>query len=122
MNADGKARVAPVANLEGWCNFDAHSSECDADHARIRAELETEIHPAHPFYRRRLEVVAHALGCDDVLCTHVDEPGRYSVLHLTWGGRACGVVASRLRSFAARSPRGSGSCEALQLSRPRLPG
>ncbi|MCA8022463.1 hypothetical protein [Burkholderia metallica] len=87
MNADGKARVAPVANLEGWCNFDARSPECDTDHARIQAELETEIHPAHPFYRRRLEVVAHALGCDDVLCTHVDEPGRYSVLHLTWGGR-----------------------------------
>jgi len=70
-----------------WCNFNSSHPECDVEHAKIQAELEIEIHPEHPFYGRKLKVIAHAMGNDDVLCTHVDDPKRYSVLHLTWAGR-----------------------------------
>ncbi|OXJ28393.1 hypothetical protein CFB82_32830 [Burkholderia sp. HI2714] len=87
MTSDSETKPDQAPDADGWCRFDDPSRECDTHHARIQAELEIEIHPEHPFYRRNLKVIAHALGCDDVICTHVDEPGRYSVLHLTWGGR-----------------------------------
>lgn len=87
MTSDSETKPDQAPGADGWCRFDDPSRECDTHHARIQAELEIEIHPEHPFYRRNLKVIAHALGCDDVICTHVDEPGRYSVLHLTWGGR-----------------------------------
>lgn len=76
-----------LALPDDWCEFAHPDSKCDCDHARIQAELEVELHPYHPFYGRKLRVIAHATGTDDVLCTHSDESGRYSIIHLTWGGR-----------------------------------
>ena len=38
-----------------------------------------------PFFR--VEVVAHREGTDDILCRHLDELSRFTVVHLTWLGR-----------------------------------
>ena len=73
---------------EDWCEFARPQSKCDFDHARVQAELEIELHPAHPFHGCKLKVIAHAIGNDDVLCANPEEPGRYSIIHLTWRGGA----------------------------------
>ncbi|MGC3023589.1 hypothetical protein ACPUER_00280 [Burkholderia sp. DN3021] len=73
---------------EDWCEFARPHSECDFDHERMQAELETELHSSHPFHGYKLKVIAHATGNDDVLCAHTEESGRYSIIHLTWRGGA----------------------------------
>ncbi|MFE9458952.1 hypothetical protein [Streptomyces californicus] len=78
-----------VAELgDDWCDVTADRAEdCDLDHLALAAELSTEVHPAHPFFGTALEVIAHRLSNDDVLCRHRANPSRYSVLHLTWSHR-----------------------------------
>lgn len=73
---------------EDWCEFSRPHLECDFDHTRMQAELEIELHPGHPFHGYKLKVIAHAISNDDVLCAHTEESGRYSIIHLTWRGRA----------------------------------
>jgi hypothetical protein len=42
----------------------------------------------HLIYSRDVEVVAHRDGAtDDILVRQVDEPERYTVIHLTWAGQ-----------------------------------
>ncbi|MBD3550752.1 hypothetical protein [Streptomyces sp. SP18CM02] len=78
-----------VAELgDDWCDVTADRAEdCDLDHLALAAELSTEVHPAHPFFGTALEVIAHRLTDDDVLCRHRATPSRYSILHLTWSHR-----------------------------------
>ncbi|MYW76524.1 hypothetical protein GTY38_00065 [Streptomyces sp. SID8369] len=78
-----------VAELgDDWCDVTADRAEdCDLDHLALAAELSTEVHPAHPFFGTALEVIAHRLTNDDVLCRHRASPSRYSILHLTWSHR-----------------------------------
>ncbi|WP_420168162.1 hypothetical protein [Streptomyces violaceoruber] len=78
-----------VAELsDDWCDVTADRAEdCDLDHLALAAELSTEVHPAHPFFGTALEVIAHRLTNDDVLCRHHATPSRYSILHLTWSHR-----------------------------------
>ncbi|MBD2828812.1 hypothetical protein ACFVAO_07500 [Streptomyces californicus] len=78
-----------VAELgDDWCDVTADRAEdCDLDHLALAAELSTEVHPAHPFFGTALEVIAHRLTNDDVLCRHRATPSRYSILHLTWSHR-----------------------------------
>ncbi|MFF8742995.1 hypothetical protein [Streptomyces californicus] len=78
-----------VAKLgDDWCDVTADRAEdCDLDHLALAAELSTEVHPAHPFFGTALEVIAHRLSNDDVLCRHRATPSRYSILHLTWSHR-----------------------------------
>ncbi|ARF63442.1 hypothetical protein B1H20_20220 [Streptomyces violaceoruber] len=73
---------------DDWCDVTADRAEdCDLDHLALAAELSTEVHPAHPFFGTALEVIAHRLTNDDVLCRHRATPSRYSILHLTWSHR-----------------------------------
>ena len=55
--------------------------------ASLLAELHRELPPGHPLYGRRVEVFAARVGDDDTLFRHLDEPGRFTVVHLTWLGR-----------------------------------
>lgn len=47
-----------------------------------------EVSAGHPLFEVALEVVAHDVAFDDVLCRHVEDPERFTELHLTWAGRA----------------------------------
>ncbi len=55
--------------------------------ASILAEFHREMTPGHLLHGRRVELLAAREGNDDVLFGHVDEPGRFTVIHLTWCGR-----------------------------------
>ncbi len=66
---------------EGWF-------ESDTDRATaLLAELKREVPPGHVLRGARVSVVAHRDGTDDILCRHVDDPSRFTVVHLTWLGR-----------------------------------
>ncbi|MFH8881187.1 hypothetical protein [Streptomyces californicus] len=83
-----KETRAVVELGDDWCDVTADRAEdCDLDHLALAAELSTEVHPAHPFFGTALDVIAHRLTNDDVLCRHRATPSRYSVLHLTWSHR-----------------------------------
>jgi hypothetical protein len=66
---------------DGWFASDPERA------VSLLAELEREVGLGHPLHRARLSVVAHREGTDDVLCRHVDDPSRFTVIHLTWLGR-----------------------------------
>jgi hypothetical protein len=55
--------------------------------ASLDAELQRELPPGHPLYGCRVEVFAAREGDDDTLLRHLDDPGRFTVVHLTWLGR-----------------------------------
>ncbi|QDT16057.1 hypothetical protein [Alienimonas californiensis] len=63
---------------EGWYA----SNERHA--ARLYNELQLELPPGHVLYGKPVEIVAHREGTDDVLCRHKQEPGRFTVIHLSW--------------------------------------
>ena len=66
----------------GW--FPTSETESKA----LQAELQKELPPGHLLFGKDVEVVAHRDGAtDDILVRHVGEPGRYTVIHLTWAGR-----------------------------------
>jgi hypothetical protein len=50
----------------------------------FHAELQRELPPDHLLYGRAVEVIAYREDRDDVLFRHVDEPDRFTVIHLTW--------------------------------------
>jgi hypothetical protein len=55
--------------------------------AALDAEFRRELPPGHLLHGRRVELVAAREGTDDVLFRHPHEPGRLTVVHLTWLGR-----------------------------------
>jgi hypothetical protein len=76
---DGGDRPVPLPL--GWVQPDPKWS------AALEAEFRRELPPGHLLYGRRVELVAAREGTDDVLFGHPDEPGRFTVVHLTWLGR-----------------------------------
>lgn len=63
---------------DGWFLSDP------AQAAKFHAELSRELPPGHMLYRVPVEVVAHREGTDDILCWHVENNERLTVIHLTW--------------------------------------
>lgn len=53
---------------------------------KVLAERERELSPNHALAGVDLEVVARREANDDVLFRRLDQPGRVSVVHLTWRG------------------------------------
>src|ERR1700685_1451945 len=67
---------------EGWFSADPEQAK------RLLDELQRELRPGHVLYGVRLETFAHRDDAtDDVLFRHVDEPTRFTNVHLTWLGR-----------------------------------
>jgi hypothetical protein len=66
---------------EGWLRTGAD------DQAMFFRELTREIIPEHPLYAVDSAIVAHREGTDDILVQHLRQPGRFSVVHLTWSNR-----------------------------------
>ena len=50
----------------------------------LYTELRTELGPGHTLYDIDVEIIAHRTGTDDVLCWHIDDEQRLTVLHLSW--------------------------------------
>ena len=50
----------------------------------LQAELQRELPPGHLLYGRAVEILAFREDQDDVLCHHLNEPDRFTVIHLTW--------------------------------------
>jgi hypothetical protein len=65
---------------EGWFRS---SLEIATDKER---ELSLELTRGHLLDGVAVRVVAHREGTDDVLCWHIREPQRFTVIHLTWRG------------------------------------
>ncbi|MEZ5384198.1 MAG: hypothetical protein R3F13_01655 [Prosthecobacter sp.] len=67
---------------EGWSYPDAESAR------GLHDELQRELPPGHLLAGRAVEVFAWRDGAtDDVLFRHVQEPGRFTVVHLSWSGK-----------------------------------
>ncbi len=66
---------------QGWVYPDREWSES------LMVEFRRELPPGHLLHGRRVELIAAREGTDDVLFRHSDEPGRLTVVHLTWLGR-----------------------------------
>jgi hypothetical protein len=63
----------------GWYPADEEAAK------RLLYELHRELRPDHPLYGIELEACAHRDGAtDDVLFRHSADPGRFTVVHLTW--------------------------------------
>ncbi|RDI22450.1 hypothetical protein DEU38_11313 [Rhodococcus sp. AG1013] len=73
---------------EGWCATARPSEECDMSHSGIAEEVAVEVSAEHPLFGVAVEVVAHDVAFDDVLCQHVEDPERFTEVHLTWARRA----------------------------------
>lgn len=64
---------------EGW--FYATSVERES----LGEELQRELPQGHTLFNKPVQIIAHRAGAtDDILCRHLDEPDRYTVIHLTW--------------------------------------
>src|SRR5262245_28375781 len=50
----------------------------------LHDELQRELPPGHLLFGRPVETFAYRRDRDDVLFRHRDEPGRFTVIHLTW--------------------------------------
>ncbi len=57
-------------------------------HSGIAEEIAVEVSAEHPLFGVAVEMVAHDVAFDDVLCQHVEDPERFTELHLTWARRA----------------------------------
>ncbi len=66
---------------EGW--FPSSSDIANT----IHTELIKELPPGHILFQVKVKVVAHRDGTDDILCQHLENKGRYTVVHLSWLGR-----------------------------------
>jgi len=72
---------APLDRLpEGWFVSDPETAR------EMEQELSRELPPRHLLDGTPVRVVAHRLGTDDVLCQHLADPSRFTVIHLTWSG------------------------------------
>lgn len=64
---------------EGW--FYATEEESKS----LWNELQKELPEGHILFKKPIQVIAHRHGAtDDILCKHLDEADRYTVIHLTW--------------------------------------
>jgi hypothetical protein len=54
--------------------------------ASMERELLAELCEGHLLKDRTVKIIANRHGTDDVLCWHVNEPDRFTVIHLTWSG------------------------------------
>ena len=52
----------------------------------LERELSIELCPGHLLSGRKVKVIANRHGTDDILCWHVEEPARFTVIHLSWSG------------------------------------
>lgn len=52
--------------------------------ANMQRQLALELPPGHLLDGIPVKVIAHRLGTDDILCWHVHDPLRFTVIHLTW--------------------------------------
>ncbi len=50
----------------------------------LHAELQRELPPGHLLFGRAVETVAFRQDQDDVLFRYLDQPDRFTVIHLTW--------------------------------------
>ena len=66
---------------EGWFASDPE------DASNRHAELQRELPTGHLLFGKRVSVVAHREGTDDILCRHHDDATRFTVIHLSWLGR-----------------------------------
>lgn len=67
---------------EGWFYPDLATAQL------LHAELQRELPPGHLLYGRAVEAFAWREGAtDDVLFRHLDEPSRFTVIHLSWLSR-----------------------------------
>ena len=94
---------------EGWFASDPERA------ASLLAELDREVGLGHPLHGARIPVVAHREGTDDILCRHLHDPSRFTVIHLSWLGREeidaqhpAGEVDGDLDSFLGYEARFSG--------------
>ncbi len=76
------------------------------------AELKRELPADHLLFGTPVETFAARIGDDDTLFHHLDEPDRFSVVHLTWLGREeingrhpCVEFDGTLAAFLAREQR-----------------
>lgn len=70
-----KKKILP----EGW--YEATSEEAKS----LWEELQKELPPGHLLFEKPVKVMAHRDGAtDDILCQHLNEMNRYTVIHLTW--------------------------------------
>ena len=64
---------------DGWYIADIEESE------RLHAELQKELPSGHLLKNIQVEVVAHRDGAtDDILCRHLNNEERFTVVHLSW--------------------------------------
>ena len=71
----------PADLPEGW-----YTSVGDEKEYRT-LELNRELPKGHLLFGKKVEVVAHREGTDDILCRHHDEAHRFTVIHLSWIGK-----------------------------------
>ena len=76
-----RGQTLPGELPEGWFASDTSRS------ASLLAELEREVPPGHLLRGVPIEVVAHREGTDDILCRHLGDSSRFTVIHLSWRGR-----------------------------------
>jgi len=76
--------ATPTSHLElpekwGWL-YPADAAIAQSLHA----ELQRELPPRHLLFGRAVDAVAFRQDQDDVLFRHLDQPDRFTVIHLTW--------------------------------------
>jgi hypothetical protein len=62
----------------GWFPSDPKRS------SELHAELKRELPRGHILFEKPVTVVAHREGTDDILCRHIEDPSRFTVIHLSW--------------------------------------
>jgi hypothetical protein len=78
----GSEEHHPPALPLGWFYPDRESA------SHLHAELMRELPPGHLLTCRPVEIFAWREGAsDDVLCRHVEDPDRFTAVHLSWLGR-----------------------------------
>ena len=63
---------------EGWSPSD------EDEKVSLTMEFRTELPPGHLLANIPVDIIAHRCGTDDILCQHVDDPDRFTVVHLSW--------------------------------------
>lgn len=71
--------------IEPWHSLAEGSSSADA--RRLVIELQRELAPTHPLFKKTVAAIARRYDCDDVLFYVSKSPEQYAVVHLTWTGK-----------------------------------
>jgi hypothetical protein len=80
MEQDSKKMLPKLLNSlpEGWLASNEAFSE------NFERQLRLELASGHPLVSCPVKIVAHRNGTDDILCWHLANPQRFTVVHLTW--------------------------------------